>query len=115
MGDYCVNIATEALTASKWDRHPTELARLKGARLARASETEAGRPWAESRIKALTGGDMITARFMRQNDFEYKPAAKITIIGNHVPRIVNVDAAMQRRFNILPFTHPPIQADPTLK
>src|SRR5262245_39544849 len=52
---------------------------------------------------------------MRQDDFEYKPTVKITIVGNHAPRIVNVDGAMRRRFNILPFTHPPAQADPTLQ
>lgn len=115
MGDYCVNVATEALTASKFDRHPTELARLKGARLARASETEAGRAWAESRIKALTGGDVITARFMRCDEFEYRPTFKLTIVGNHAPRIVNVDGAMRRRFNILPFNHPPALIDSGLK
>jgi putative DNA primase/helicase len=115
MGDYAVNVATETITASKYDRHSTELARLHGARLARASETEAGRAWAESRLKALTGGDTITARFMRCDDFEFKPAFKLTIIGNHAPRIVNVDEAMRRRFNVLPFTHPPQRADSSLK
>lgn len=115
MGDYAVNVATETITASKYDRHSTELARLHGARMARASETEAGRAWAESRLKALTGGDTITARFMRCDDFEFKPAFKLTIIGNHAPRIVNVDEAMRRRFNVLPFTHPPQKADSSLK
>lgn len=115
LGDYAVNVSPETLTASKFERHSTELARLRGARLARASETEAGRAWAESRIKALTGGDTITARFMRQDDFEFKPAFKLTIVGNHAPRIVNVDDAMRRRFNVLPFTHPPDRADDTLK
>jgi putative DNA primase/helicase len=115
MGDYAVNVAAETITASKWDRHSTELARLHNARMARASETEAGRAWAESRLKALTGGDKITARFMRCDDFEFKPAFKLTIIGNHAPRIVNVDEAMRRRFNVLPFTHPPQRADSSLK
>jgi P4 family phage/plasmid primase-like protien len=115
MGDYAVNVATETITASKYDRHSTELARLHGARFARASETEAGRAWAESRLKALTGGDTITARFMRCDDFEFKPAFKLTIIGNHAPRLVNVDEAMRRRFNVLPFTHPPQRADASLK
>jgi P4 family phage/plasmid primase-like protien len=115
MGDYAVNVATETITASKYDRHSTELARLHGARLARASETEAGRAWAESRLKALTGGDTITARFMRCDDFEFKPGFKLTIIGNHAPRLVNVDEAMRRRFNVLPFTHPPKRADACLK
>ena len=115
MGEYATNVATETITATKYDRHSTELARLHGARFARASETEAGRAWAESRLKALTGGDTITARFMRCDDFEFKPQFKLTIIGNHAPRITNVDEAMRRRFNVLPFTHPPQRADSSLK
>ena len=55
----------ETFVASHSDRHPTELAALQGARLVTATETEQGRRWAESRIKALTGGDKIAARFMR--------------------------------------------------
>lgn len=115
VGDYAVNVATETLSASKYDRHSTEIARLKGARLARASETEEGRAWAQQRIKALTGGDVVTARFMRQDDFEFIPAFKLTIVGNHRPAIQNVDDAMRRRFNVLPFNHQPQATDPGLK
>jgi putative DNA primase/helicase len=49
------------------------LAGLRGARLVTAQETERVRRWAESKIKALTGGDPITARFMRQDFFTYLP------------------------------------------
>src|SRR5580698_8457536 len=60
--------------AGHGERHPTDMAGLRGARLVTAVETEQGRRWAESKIKALTGGDKITARFMRQDFFEYTPA-----------------------------------------
>ena len=46
---------------------------LRGARLVSAIETEEGKRWDEAKIKALTGGDRITARFMRQDFFEYTP------------------------------------------
>jgi hypothetical protein len=59
LGDYATTAAMETFTASKHDRHPTDLAMLNGARLVSASETEEGRAWAESRIKQLTGGDKI--------------------------------------------------------
>jgi putative DNA primase/helicase len=52
------------------------VAALRGARLVTATETEEGRRWAESRIKALTGGDKIAARFMRQDFFEFQPMFK---------------------------------------
>jgi putative DNA primase/helicase len=60
LGDYCKTAAIETFTESKTDRHPTELARLHKARMVTASETEAGRQWAESRLKLLTGADTVT-------------------------------------------------------
>ena len=58
------------------DRHPTELAALRGAHMVTAVETEKGRNWAENKIKALTGGDPITARFMRQDFFTFTPTSR---------------------------------------
>ncbi|WP_395675982.1 phage/plasmid primase, P4 family [Inquilinus sp.] len=107
LADHAVTAPMETFTASKYDRHPTEIAMLRGARLVTASETEEGRNWAESRIKQLTGGDKVTARFMRQDDFTFRPMFKLLIIGNHQPALHNVDAAMRRRFNIIPFAHRP--------
>jgi P4 family phage/plasmid primase-like protien len=114
LNEYAVNIAMETLTAAKHDRHPTEIARLHGSRMARASETEKGRAWAENRIKTLTGQDKVTARFMRQNDFEFMPQFKLTIFGNNRPSLKDVDVAIRRRFMVLPFDHPPAQKDVTL-
>lgn len=117
LGDYHRTAPIEVFTASTGDRHPTELAMLRGARLVTAVETEEGRRWAESRIKSLTGGDKIAARFMRQDFFEYTPQFKLIIAGNHKPGLRSVDEAIRRRFNLLPFTVtiPPEERDPALK
>ena len=103
--------------AARNDRHPTELAMLWGARMVTAVETEEGRRWAESRIKALTGGDPITARFMRQDFFEFTPEFKLMIAGNHRPSLRNVDEAIRRRFFLVPFdvTIPEKERDKTLE
>jgi putative DNA primase/helicase len=69
-----------------------------------AIETEDGRRWAESKIKQLTGGDTISARFMRQDFFEFTPQFKLVIAGNHKPGIRSVDEAMRRRINLIPFS-----------
>lgn len=111
MGSYALTAGMETFTASQHERHSTELARLRGARVVTASETEEGRAWAETRIKQLTGGDPITARFMRQDDFTYLPQFKLTIIGNSKPILKNVDEAARRRFNIVPFLNEPSQPD----
>jgi putative DNA primase/helicase len=114
MGDYATTAAMETFTASKFDRHPTELAMLRGARMVTASETEEGRSWAESRIKQLTGGDPITARFMQKDFFTFQPTFKLTIIGNHKPLLQNVDDAARRRFNLIPFNRVPACVDKQL-
>lgn len=115
LGDYARVASMETFTASKYDRHPTELAMLQGARLVTASETEEGRAWAEAKIKQLTGSDPISARFMRQDFFEFTPQFKLIIVGNHAPQLRTVDEALKRRFNILPFTHRPPQPDRDLE
>ena len=103
-GDYATSAPMETFTASKTERHPTELAMLRGARLVTATETEEGRRWAESKIKALTGGDKITARFMRQDFFTFTPQFTLIIAGNHKPGLRNVDEAIRRRLQLVPFT-----------
>ena len=102
--DYGQTASVETFTASRNDRHLTELAVLRGARLVTVSETEEGRRWAESRIKQLTGGDRIRANFMRQDTFEFVPQLKLLISGNHKPGIRSVDEAIRRWFHLLPFT-----------
>ncbi len=116
LNDYAVIANTDVFTESRHDRHPTELAALMGARLVVAQETDEGRKWAESKIKALTGSDPITARFMRQDFFTYTPKFTLIIAGNHKPSIQTVDEAMRRRLNLVPFTVtiPKEQRDPDL-
>jgi len=104
MGDYAANAPMETFMESRTDRHPTDLAALRGARAVVAMEVENGRRWAESKIKALVGGDKISARFMRQDFFEYRPQFKLLIAGNHKPGLRDVDEAMRRRLHLIPFT-----------
>jgi putative DNA primase/helicase len=113
-GEYATAAAMTTFTASRADAHPTELARLRGARLVTASETEKGHAWAEAKIKALTGGDRIAARFMRQDFFEFQPQFTLIISGNHKPTLANVDDAIRRRFNIIPFVRKPPVPDKML-
>lgn len=117
LADYHRTAPIETFTASTTERHPTELASLRGARLVSAVETEEGRRWAESRIKALTGGDKIAARFMRQDYFEFAPQFKLVIAGNHKPGLRSVDEAIRRRFHLVPFTVtiPPEERDLNLR
>jgi len=103
-GDYAAVAPMETFIATRGERHPTDLAGLRGARLVAAQEIEKGRHWAEAKIKALTGGDPISARFMRQDFFTFIPEFKLVIAGNHKPSLRTVDEAIRRRMNLIPFT-----------
>jgi putative DNA primase/helicase len=116
LGDYATVAPMDMFMATTGDRHPTDMAGLRGARIVTSIETEQGSRWAESKLKALTGGDRITARFMRQDFFEFTPQFKLLVAGNHKPSIRNVDEAMRRRLHMVPFTVtiPPAQRDKRL-
>jgi putative DNA primase/helicase len=103
LGEYAKTAPISTFMATGNEQHPTDLAGLRGARLVTAIETEDGRRWAESKIKALTGGDKIAARFMRQDFFEFAPQFKLVIAGNHKPGLRSVDEAIRRRLHLIPF------------
>jgi putative DNA primase/helicase len=116
LADYATTAPIETFTVTNTEQHPTELARLRGARLVVATETEEGRRWAESKIKMLTGGDRTAARFMRQDFFEFTPQFKLWIVGNHKPGLRSVNEAIRRRFLLVPFNVviPPAARDANL-
>jgi putative DNA primase/helicase len=104
LGDYANTSPIEMFLENDYDRHPTELARLYKVRLTVAQETPKGRKWDESKIKNLTGGDPLPARFMRQDFFDFYPTHKLIIAGNHKPGLRQVDEAMRARLRLIPFT-----------
>lgn len=114
LGDYATTAMPDVFTVTRSEQHPTHLASLRGARMVTVTETEEGRPWAESRIKALTGGDRISARVMRGDPFEFEPQFKLWISGNHRPVLRNPDPAMRRRLHLVPLTFVPSVPDISL-
>jgi putative DNA primase/helicase len=104
LGEYATSAPMDTFMESRSDRHPTDMAGLRGARMVCSVETEQGRRWAESKVKSMTGGDPISARFMRQDFFQFSPQFKLVIAGNHKPAIRNIDEAMRRRLHLIPFT-----------
>ena len=115
-GDYATVADVSTFIATDREKHPTDLVKLHGARLVVAQETDKGRRWDEAKLKSMTGGDKLTARFMRGDFFDFTPKFKLVIIGNHKPRLDNVDEAMRRRLLLVPFTVqiPPEERDPEL-
>ncbi len=102
-------------TVATGERHPAELAILFGRRLITAQEPGEGERWDEAKLKAITGGDPITARFMRGNFFTFNPTFKLLMSGNHRPRMRSADGGMRRRFHLIPFIHKPAKVDEDLQ
>jgi putative DNA primase/helicase len=116
MADYSTVAPMDLFLETRFQSHPTELAGLNGARLVTACETAEGARWNEARVKILTGGDRVTARFMRGDYFSFLPQFKLAIAANHRPALRSVDEAMRRRIHLVPFTAaiPSDERDPQL-
>ena len=103
LDDYAQVMPAETLMTKKNEAHPTEIARLRGARLVAAIETKAGRRFDESHVKSLTGGDPLTGRFMRQDFFDFMPSHKIFLAVNHLPEITDSTESFWRRVYLTPW------------
>jgi len=116
LGDYSQHTPTETLVIKKQEAISNDLARMKGARFITAAESEKDRKLAENLIKQLTGDDIISARFLYQETFEFEPEHKIFLATNHKPIIKGNDHAIWRRIKLVPFqvTIPPEEKDRNL-
>lgn len=103
MGDYGCEASLNCFVLSRNERHPTELARLRGKRLVMSAEVAEGSTWDEVKIKQVTGRDPIAANFMRQDMFEFDPEFLLMVSGNHKPTVRSANKAMQRRLHVIPF------------
>ncbi len=102
--DYAVRTPTDTLLAKRESGIPNDVARLRGARFVSASEADEGRRLAESTIKDLTGGDTISARFMRGEFFDFLPVFKLWLATNHRPVIRGTDLGIWDRIRLVPFS-----------
>ena len=102
LGEFGIQAAPEILSLRKGEPHPTEQADLFGVRLAAAQEVKEGGSWDERAIKALTGGDTVRARRMRQDFFEFSPTHKFIVCANHKPVVKGVDLGIWRRIKMVP-------------
>jgi len=103
LGDYAMRTTTETLLARDREGVPNDVARLRGARFVYASEAEEGRRLAEAKIKDVTGGDKIPARFLYGEWFEFCPEFKLFLATNHRPTIRGTDEGIWDRIRLIPF------------
>lgn len=103
-GDYGRQTPHDLLMEKRFNTHPTELAFLQGLRLAVGTEVKEGSGFDEGRLNMLTGADIITARFMRGDFFDFAPTHHLWLAGNHKPRVKATTYGLWRRMRLIPFS-----------
>lgn len=111
LGDYATSSPNGFLMATNYAQHSTEIARLAGARFVICSEVNESDRFDEAKVKQLTGGDSLTARFMRQDDFTFTPTHHLWLMGNHQPAVESGGNSFWRRLRLIPFTHTVAEAE----
>lgn len=116
LGGYAAHCQTDTLMAMAHRGADNDLARLRGARFVTCIESAEGRRLDEERIKQLTGGDVVTARFLYAEPFEFRPTFKLWLACNHRPEVSGTDHAIWRRLRLIPFSVqiPEADRDPDL-
>lgn len=115
LGPLAIETPPKLLLSGDRDRHPTELARLRGARLATCSEFGKESRFSPELVKRLTGGDQISARMMHEDFWDFEPTHTFWICTNHLPRVRDDSHATWRRMRVVPFNvtfHDPGQGTP---
>lgn len=103
LGDYGYAAPFSTFEYSRGGAIPNDLAQLAGRRLVVASETNEGTRLDEARLKALTGGEAQTARFLNREFFTFIPQCTIMLAANHRPRVNDDSRGFWRRVRLLPF------------
>jgi putative DNA primase/helicase len=102
LGDYADMADPEIFLERRSSSHLGEMA-LRGLRLAIVSESGKDRALDEARMKRLTGGDLINARFHYENPVTFTPSHLPVFITNHLPKVSGDDPAVWRRLRVVPF------------
>jgi putative DNA primase/helicase len=104
LGEYAVAVSPDLIMLKRHGGIPNDVARLRGVRAALMNETSQGSRFDEAKLKDLTGGDTLTARFLHQEFFDFRPTHRIVIRGNHKPAINGTDEGIWRLLRLVPFT-----------
>ena len=117
MGEYARTTDHSTFMETPHERHMAHLAVLHDSRLLIASEVKRSAKIDDVKLKQMTGGEAMSANFMRKDPFTFVPQWTIFMTGNHKPRIPSVDYAIRRRIRLIPFTVqiPDTDRDPELK
>ncbi len=104
LGDYAMNTPFSTFELNDRNANTNDVAALHKARLVTSSESRESARLNEARVKAMTGGDPITARFLHQEFFTFVPSFKVWLAANHKPKVDDDSYGFWRRIRLIPFT-----------
>ena len=102
-GDYAYDAPFSTFELNTRAAIPNDLAALERRRLVTSSETNDGTRLNEARIKALSGEDPCTARYLHREFFTFRPVCKIWMLVNHKPTVRDDSYGFWRRVRLVPF------------
>jgi putative DNA primase/helicase len=105
LDEYACPAPARLLMKGSHDEHPTLIADLYGRRFVTIEETAEGGSLAVERMKAITGGSTIKARFMRCDYFAFESTHQLVVATNHRPAVNSTEHATWRRLRLVPFPH----------
>jgi putative DNA primase/helicase len=103
LGPYTIGVPFSTLLRQRHHTATNDVASTAGRRLVTASEMNEAEVLNAGRIKALTGGDTLTARFLYKENFDFTPQAKLWLVANYKPKIEDASEGMWRRVRLIPF------------
>ncbi|MDL2225077.1 phage/plasmid primase, P4 family [Eubacteriales bacterium OttesenSCG-928-M02] len=113
MGDYGKSAQPESLAVNRnrtGSGPNSDIARLRGARFVSMPEAGKGMELDGALVKQLTGRDIIVARHMHREFFEYTPQFVLFMNTNYLPRIDDMTLFTSGRILCLPFpVHFPVE------
>ena len=103
LGNYAGVTPAGFLMTTRYEKHETEKAKLSGLRYVICAEVNEKDKFDEAKVKGLSGGDTVTARFMRQDHFDFAPTHQLWLMGNYQPDVESGGPSFWRRLRLIPF------------
>jgi len=103
LGDYSYSSPFSTFELYRRASIPNDLAALEFKRFVTSSETNDDTRLNEARIKAISGGDPITARYLHAEFFTFMPHLKLWLLVNHKPKVTDDSHGFWRRVRLIPF------------
>jgi P4 family phage/plasmid primase-like protien len=116
LGDYFYSPSITILTVKrKSSSNPSpDIMKIKGRRVIVFQEPENDDQIYTGLMKSLFGNDMITGRYLHENEISFKPQASGFLACNDLPNISSQDGGTWRRIKVLHFPYKFVSYEPKL-